>query len=48
MGSGTTGIAAIKEGMKFVGIEKDETYFTIAKERIEKALSAPKQGELFQ
>ena len=34
MGSGTTGIAAIQEGMNFVGIEKDEHYFEIAQSRI--------------
>lgn len=35
MGSGTTGVAAIKNCRKFVGIEKDEKYFNIAKSRIE-------------
>lgn len=34
MGSGSTGEAAIKTGRKFIGIEKDEHYFSIAKERI--------------
>lgn len=36
-GSGTTGVAAINTGRKFVGIEKDEKYFDIAVERIKKA-----------
>ena len=36
-GSGTTGIAAIKEGFDFVGIEQDESYCDIARRRIEKA-----------
>lgn len=36
MGSGTTGIACIQEGRKFIGIEKDENYFNVAVERIEK------------
>lgn len=35
MGSGTTGVACIQTGRKFIGIEKDETYFNIAKQRIE-------------
>jgi site-specific DNA-methyltransferase (adenine-specific) len=34
MGSGTTGVAAKKLNRKFIGIEKDETYFKIAQERI--------------
>ena len=34
MGSGSTGVAAINTGRKFIGIEKDEKYYNIAKERI--------------
>ena len=37
MGSGTTGVAAIQEGMHFVGIELDPHYYEIASERIRKA-----------
>jgi site-specific DNA-methyltransferase (adenine-specific)/modification methylase len=37
MGSGTTGVAAVQEGRKFIGIEIDENYFRIACERIERA-----------
>ena len=37
MGSGTTGVACKNLGRKFIGIEKDETYFKTASERIEKA-----------
>ncbi len=37
MGSGTTGVAAIQEGMNFIGIEKDPHYYEIASERIRKA-----------
>ena len=35
MGSGSTGKAAIRGGYSFIGIEKDEDYLHIAKERIE-------------
>lgn len=34
MGSGTTGIACRKTNRKFIGVEIDEQYFKIAKERI--------------
>ena len=36
MGSGTTGVACKRLNRRFIGIEKDEKYFKIAKERIEK------------
>lgn len=35
MGSGTTGIACITTNRNFIGIELDENYFNIAKERID-------------
>lgn len=35
MGSGSTGVACLNTGRKFIGIEKDEQYFEVAKERIE-------------
>ena len=47
MGSGTTGVAAILEDRKFIGIERDKKYFDIAKARIEKAITTPRQEELF-
>lgn len=34
MGSGTTGIACLNTGRNFIGIEKDDNYFSIAKNRI--------------
>ena len=34
VGSGTTGIACQKAGRNFIGIEKDEKYYNIAKERL--------------
>lgn len=36
-GSGTTGVACIKTGRKFIGIEIDEKYCEIAAKRIQKA-----------
>lgn len=34
MGSGSTGVACVKSGRHFIGIEKDADYFSIAKNRI--------------
>ena len=45
-GSGTTGIACIRTGRKFIGMELNDRYFEIAKNRIEMALKE-KQQELF-
>jgi DNA modification methylase len=41
MGSGTTGVAAVKLGRRFIGIEIEEKYFTIACRRISEALRQP-------
>lgn len=41
MGSGTTGVAAVKTGKKFIGIERDEDYFAAACRRIQKAIEEP-------
>ena len=41
MGSGTTGVACVKLGRKFIGIEIDEGYFDIACKRIEAAYAQP-------
>lgn len=38
MGSGSTGVAAVNLKRKFIGIEKDEKYFNIAKNRIEEVV----------
>lgn len=35
MGSGSTGVACMNTGRKFIGVELDEQYFNIAKQRIE-------------
>lgn len=45
MGSGSTGVACNMRGNRFIGIEIDETYFDIARERIEKSLPEPPKGE---
>ena len=45
MGSGTTGVAAIQLGRKFIGIERERKYFDIACERIE---NAQRQQTLFE
>jgi len=45
MGSGTTGVAAIQLGRKFIGIEREPSYFDIACERIE---NAQRQATLFE
>lgn len=37
MGSGSTGVACINTNRNFIGMELDDKYFSIAKERIEKA-----------
>ena len=44
MGSGTTGVAAVQMGRKFIGIEREEKYFQIACKRIE---DAQRQGDMF-
>lgn len=44
LGSGTTGVAALSAGRRFVGIEASEAHFDIACRRIEQAAN---QGQLF-
>jgi site-specific DNA-methyltransferase (adenine-specific) len=44
MGSGTTGVACIRTGRNFIGVEKDEKYFKIAGERLRRELA---QGRMF-
>lgn len=41
MGSGTTGVSAVRLGRKFIGIEREPAYFDIACRRISDALSRP-------
>ena len=44
MGSGSTGVACIRTGRRFVGIEKDPTHYATALKRITDELA---QGDLF-
>lgn len=46
MGSGTTGVACVNTGRKFIGIELDLDYFNIALERIENAKTKQEEMEL--
>lgn len=34
LGSGSTGVAALEEGFRFIGIEQDAEYLEIARRRI--------------
>jgi len=43
MGSGTTGVACVNLNRNFIGIELDEKYFNIAKQRIEDSYKPYKQ-----
>lgn len=42
MGSGTTGVACVKLGRAFIGIEREPSYFDIACRRIEEAYRQPR------
>jgi DNA modification methylase len=46
MGSGSTGKAAALEDVRFIGIERDASYYAIAKARIAHAQAQPKQQAL--
>ncbi len=46
MGSGSTGVACVNTGRKFIGFEKEQNFFEIAEKRIDEAASARAQ-ELF-
>lgn len=45
MGSGSTGVACVNTNRDFIGFELTEQYFSIAKERIEKAVQAKDEQE---
>lgn len=42
MGSGTTGVACVNTGRKFIGMELDEDYYHVASDRIS---GTKRQGE---
>ncbi len=42
MGSGTTGVACVRRGKRFIGVEIDATYFDVACRRIEEELRRPR------
>lgn len=44
MGAGSTGVAAVEEGRKFIGVELDPKWFDLACKRIE---AATERGDLF-
>jgi DNA modification methylase len=46
MGSGSTGVAAINTNRQFIGIERDDKYFAIARTRIEAASPASLLSEM--
>lgn len=47
-GSGTTGVACIRTGRKFIGMEIDNGYFEIAGKRIKTALQEQKQDLFYE
>ena len=46
MGSGSTGVACVNTNRRFIGIELDDKYFNIAKQRIDAAIYDKKQTEI--
>jgi site-specific DNA-methyltransferase (adenine-specific) len=46
MGSGTTGVAALKNNRNFIGYEIDEHYYNVARNRIENFISSQSQYEI--
>ena len=44
MGSGTTGIACIRAGRKFIGFEKEQNFFEIAQKRMDEAIAKREQS----
>ncbi len=47
MGSGSTGVACVNTNRNFIGIEIDDKYFEIAKQRISEAQNTPEQIKMW-
>ena len=47
-GSGTTGVACINTGRRFIGMELDDNYFALAQNRIKTALAESKQDLFYE
>lgn len=47
MGSGSTGVACVNTNRNFIGIELDDKYFEIAKQRINEEQNMPEQVTIF-
>jgi site-specific DNA-methyltransferase (adenine-specific) len=45
MGSGSTGVACVNTNRRFIGIEKDDKYFEIAKQRIDNAVFSLQEND---
>lgn len=43
MGSGSTGVACVNTNRNFIGMELDEHYFEVAKNRIDEAIKSKEQ-----
>jgi site-specific DNA-methyltransferase (adenine-specific) len=46
-GSGTTGLACLHEGFRFVGVEREAEYVEIARARLASYKPSPAQAEMF-
>ena len=46
MGSGSTGVACVNTNRRFIGIELDDKYFEIAKQRINAAIRDKKRTDI--
>ena len=44
MGSGSTGVAAINTGRRFIGFELEQKFYDIAKRRIDEAIAQREQS----
>ena len=47
MGSGSTGVAALKNNRKFIGIELDEKYFDVACNRLGEYILDSEQKKMY-